>query len=110
MAPPPTPSYQKPSLTYSLIHSFVHNPQLPSFPTLPQYPLRARPALLPAMLAQMPTLNLLPPCIQHPFVVRLLLGAGVEAAVDGGVERAAEGFAYALLVRCGRLAGVKRSW
>ena len=57
--------------------------------------------MLPAILAQMPALNLLPAGVQNPFVVRLLLGAGVEAPVDGGVERAAEGFAYALLVEIG---------
>lgn len=73
------------STIQALIHSLIHNPQLPLPPTLPQYPLRPRPPLLPAMLAQMPALNLLLAGTQHPFVLRLLLGAGVEAAVDGRV-------------------------
>lgn len=53
------------------------------------------------MLAQMPALDLLLAGIQHPFVVRLLLGWGVKAAIDAGVEGPAEGLAYALLVRGG---------
>ena len=49
------------------------------------------------MLAQPPAFNLVPARVQDLFVARLLLGAGVEALVDGGVEGAAEGFADALL-------------
>ena len=82
-----------------IVQSFIHNPQLPLSPTLPQYPLRARPALLPAMLAQMPAFDFLLAGVEDALIVSLLLGAGVEAAVDGGVEGAAESFAYALFVR-----------
>lgn len=77
-------------------HLFIHNPQLPLSPTLPQYPLRARPALLPAVLAQMPAFDLLLAGVEDALVVGLLLGAGVEATIDAGIEGAAEGFAYAL--------------
>lgn len=83
-------------LSIRTVRSFIHDPQLPLAPTLPQYTLRARPALLPAMFAQMPAFDLLPAGVQDLFVVGLLFGAGVEAAVDGGVEGAAESFAYAL--------------
>ena len=89
----------KTHLNHSFIHSFIHNPQLPRSITLPQYTLRARPPLLPALLAQMSALDFLPAGVQDAFVVGLLFGGGVEAAVDGGVEGAAEGFADALLER-----------
>lgn len=49
------------------------------------------------MFAQMPAFDFLSSRIQDALVVRLLLGGGVEAAVDGRVEGAAEGFADALV-------------
>ena len=69
---------------------------MPLSPALPQYTLRAWPALLPAMLAQVPALDLLLAGIQDPFVLGLLLRGCVEASVDAGVEGAAKGFADAL--------------
>lgn len=49
------------------------------------------------MFAQLPAFDFLSSRTQHALVVRLLLGGGVEAAVDGRVEGAAEGFADALV-------------
>lgn len=91
-------------IIHRYIHSLIHNPQLPlpstatpTATTLPQYPLGPHTALLPAIFAQMPAFDFLFSRTQDALVVRLLLGGGVEAAVDGRVEGAAEGFADALV-------------
>ena len=57
--------------------------------------------MLPALLAQMSGLDFLPAGVQDAFVLGLLFGGGVEAAVDGGVEGAAEGFTDALFGKGG---------
>ena len=94
--PPSPPAELNSTKLISITNSFIHNPQLPRSVTLPQYPLRAGPPLLPAVLAQMSAFDFLPAGVQDAFVLGLLFGGGVEAAVDGGVEGAAEGFADAL--------------